>query len=142
MIRLTREQFETLKRRENPEVFTSEQISNWIIDYSEMLQKAELSELDEVEKAAVDKFNDEFKSFTKVTVIDLPAEDSLQKGLIYTDFYIREQQIKWDDDVIIKSEDGKDIIEKAKSGVYTDTEFNRKMGRVGQRYGDKIEDKE
>ena len=133
MIQLTQDQFDYLKHSQNPEIFTENQISNWIIDYTELLQKAELDELNDIEKAEVNQFNDEFKSFTKIQVVSSPKEDDLNKGLVYTNYYIREQQIKWDED-IVKSEDGKETIEKAKSGVYLDSALNRSLNRVGERF--------
>lgn len=44
---------------------------------------------------------------------------------------------------ILKSIDFEDdIFEKAKSGIYADTSENRKLGRVGQKYGNKkVDDK-
>lgn len=136
-MKLTEAQFETLKRRENPEVYTTEQMNQWIEGLKDTLVKAEVGELDEVEKAEVDLFNEEFKSFTKVTVISSPKSEELIKGLRYTDFYIREQQVEWTEvDNIIKSEDGgEDTIEKGREGIYKPTATNTKLGRVGAKFG-------
>jgi len=142
MIQLTEQQFETLKRRENPEVLSEEQISNWILDAAEKLQKADLGEADAIEKAEVEEFNNEFKSFTKIQVISSPKEGELNKGLRYDNFYIRERQVEWSEE-IQKGEDGEPLLDdnneiiKARSGVYTDTAENRKLGRVGQKFGSK-----
>lgn len=141
MIRLTQEQFETLKRRENPEVFTESQISKWIVDYTDLITKSITDELDEKEKALVNEFDNEFKSFTRIQVISSPKEDELQKGLKYDDFYIREQQIIWDEP-IVKSVDGKEELVQAKTGTFADTDHNRKLNRVGERFGDPVEKSE
>lgn len=137
MVKLTAQQFETLKRRENPEVYTTDQMNQWIESAKETLIKAEVDELNEIEKAEVDLFNEEFRSFIKVTVISSPEKDELSKGLKYTDYFIREQQVDWTEvDNIIKSEDGgEDQIEKSREGTYTNTALNQKLGRVGGKYG-------
>ena len=135
MIRITKQEFDTFKRRKNPEVFTEKQINSWILAHQETLQKSEADELNDIEKAEVQAFNDEFASFMKVEVVGL-SDDLLSKGLKYETFYVREQQVEWNNE-IIKSEDGKD--ETIVKGVYKDTHQNRKMDRVGKEYGNKKE---
>ena len=192
MIRVSRKEFEDFKRHREPEVFTEKQINNWILSHQDTIQKAELTELDKVEKAEVQRFNDEFSSFMKVEVVGTSA-DLLTKGLQYDVFYIRESQIDWDPiekaeesddkdkvskkeadytadwkteetecekckafmDGLCKKVEGKisaeghckfftaktseksieNDIQKSRSGTYKDTALNRKMGRVGQRFG-------
>ena len=136
-MKLSEQQFETLKRRENPEVYTAEQMGNWIEGLKETLIKGDSGEANDIEKAEIDLFNEEFKSFVKVTVISSPKENELTKGLKYNDFYIREQQVEWTEvDNIVKSEDGaEDTIEKSREGIYTNTPLNRKLGRVGSKFG-------
>lgn len=129
MIKLTREQFETVKRRTNPEVFTENQISSYVINYSSLLQKSETDELDEFEKSQLDSFDQEMHSFIMIQVIDSPKEDSLQKGLTYTNLYIREPQVETIEE-IIKSEDKED--ETISKLVFRDTELNKSLNRVGQ----------
>jgi hypothetical protein len=134
MIRVSKKDFDLFIRDNNPEVFNQEAISNWISDIKETLQKSELDELNDIEKGEIDNFKEEINSFTPVEVIS-PNDDSLQKGLKYETFFIREQQVEWD-----KVEKGlNDDIEKARSGVYKDTALNRKMGRVGSKFGGKKE---
>lgn len=137
MIRLSEQQFETLKRRENPEVFTENQISSWITNYADLITKSTTDELDESEKALINEFDNEFKSFTRIQVISNPKPGELQKSLKYDEFYIREQQIIWDDP-IVKSIDGKEVTEQAKTGIFANTDHNRKLNRVGQRFGDPV----
>jgi len=132
---ITHAQFETLIRRENPEVYTEEQMNSWIESQKEVLIKSEVDELNELEKAAVDEFNSEFPTFVKVTVITSPSDENLFKGLQYTNFYIREKQVEWKEVDIIKSIDGVDEIEKSREGTYTNTAHNMKLGRVGAKFG-------
>jgi len=133
MIRITKQEFDTFKRRKDPEVFTEAQINSWVLAHQETIQKSEVDELNDIEKAEVQAFNDEFSSFMKVEVVGL-SDDLLRKGLKYETFYVREQQVEWNNE-IIKSEDGKD--ETIVKGVYKDTHQNRKAGRVGSQYGGK-----
>jgi hypothetical protein len=134
MIRVSKKDFDLFVRDNNPEVFNQEAVSNWISDIKETLQKSELDELNDIEKGEIDNFKEEINSFTPVEVIS-PNDDPLQKGLKYETFFIREQQVEWD-----KVEKGlNDDIEKSRSGVYKDTALNRKMGRVGSKFGGKKE---
>lgn len=95
MIRITSEQFEELKRLQEPEVFTEAQMGAWVEGLKDTLVKAEVDELDEVEKAVVNDFNHEFTSFVKVQVISTPSESELSKGLKYENFFMREKQVEW-----------------------------------------------
>lgn len=134
MIKLTSEQFEEIKRLQEPEVFTEAQMNAWVEGLKDTLVKAEVDELDEQEKAVVDEFNHEFTSFVKIQVISTPSESELSKGLKYDNFFIREKQVEWSDE-IQKSEDGTE--EKARTGIYLDTKLNREMNRVGLVFGAK-----
>jgi hypothetical protein len=135
MLRLTEQEFETFKRHNNPEVFTEQQMGAWVEAVKETLIKSEFDERNEIEKAEVDNFRSELQSFIKVEVIG-KNHDPLTKGLSYQTFYTRPQQVEWVKTDIVKSIDGKDEIEKARYGTYTNTELNRKMGRVGQKFGE------
>lgn len=95
MIKITSEQFEELKRLQEPEVFTEAQMGAWVEGLKDTLTKAEVDELDELEKAVVDEFNHEFTSFVKVQVISTPSESELSKGLKYENFFMREKQVEW-----------------------------------------------
>jgi hypothetical protein len=140
MIRVTREDFESFKRHNDPEVFTQAQINVWVKGLQDLLVKAEADELNDIEKADVAAFNEEFNSFMQVEVVGT-SRDLLTKGLEYERFYVREKQIEWDP--IEKSEDneGGTMIEKSRSGKYADTALNRKMGRVGTEFGEPIASK-
>jgi len=141
MIKLSQDQFEELKRVQNPEVLTQDQVSLWVINYSALIEKS-ISEstegLEEIEKSAINDFDEEFKSFTSIMVIRPPKEEDLHKGLTYETLYIRERQFILDEDIITKGEDGEETIEKSKGGVYTNTEYNRKKNRVGVRFENQI----
>lgn len=141
MFRLTQSEWETFKRRHEPEVFTKAMMEGWIEDIKEDLMKAESGEqLDEPTTNLVNNFKEELQSFQKVTVIRNAEENSLSKGLIYEEYYIRPQQVEWIENDITKSETGE--IEKSRYGKYKNTELNRKLGRVGVEFGKKGEKKE
>jgi hypothetical protein len=140
MIKITSEQFEELKRLHSPEVFTEAQMNAWVEGLKDTLVKAEVDELDEQEKAVVDEFNHEFTSFVKVQVISTPSDSDLSKGLKYDNFFMREKQVEWTDD-IQKSEDGEDKV-MGRTGTYLDTKLNRDMNRVGLVFGGSIEKSE
>lgn len=142
MIRLTNEQFEELKRIHNPEIFTEAQMGAWVEGLKDTLVKAEVDELDEQEKAVVDEFNHEFTSFVKVEVISRPSESELSKGLKYDIFFIRDKQVEWSGEDIIKSTDGVEEVISRRTGIYLDTKLNREMNRVGLAFGEKVEKSE
>ena len=108
----TKEFFEQVKKNDW-EVYTSDQIASFIKD--EVFNKS-LSEEDR-EVAAI-----EYSSLKKQEVVN----EDMTKSI----FYYRESQIEWD-----KTEDG--TLMKARSGVYKDTPTNRRLKRVGKRYGSK-----
>ena len=128
MIRVTKEEFDTFVRHKEPEVFTESVVNNWILSHQETIQKADLGDINDIEKAEVEAFNNEFSSFMKVEVVST-SDDLLTKGLKYDTYYIREKQIEFE-----KSEG--DEIEKSRHGKYLDTPLNRKMGRVGAEFGE------
>lgn len=141
MFTLTQSEWETFKRRYNPEVFTKSMIDNWIEDVKEELIKSESGDkLDEPTENLVKGFKEELASFQKVIILSNPENNSLQKGLIRTEYFIRPQQVEWLEEEIIKGEDNE--IEKSRYGRYTNTELNRKLGRVGVEFGKKGEKEE
>lgn len=130
MIKISKQDWEKFVRDNNPEIFTEDQINFWIESNKEILLKAETDDIQDKDKKLVEDFRTELSHFTKVEVMG-ENPDKLQKALLHEIFYIREQQVKWDE--IEKG--GGDDINKARGGVYADTSLNRKLGRVGQRYG-------
>ena len=129
MIKVAKQDWDKFIRDNNPEVFTETHINQWIESNKELLQKSEANELTEEEGVLAENFKTELNHFTRIAVMG-PHPDPLQKSLNIETFYIREQQVDWD-----KAEDGE--IEKSRGGVYKDTSMNRKLGRVGQRFGGK-----
>ena len=131
MIRVSAQDFETFKRRRDPEVFTQKQIDNWVTGLSELIIKSDNEELNDIEKATLDEFNAEFNSFMKVEVVKR-SEDLLSKGLEYEVFFVREKQVEWVDVDITKSIDGEEMIDRTRVARFLDTPLNRKLNRVGE----------
>ena len=133
MISITRKEYDREFIQKGYEEFTEDQFRKWIDLNSEILVKGEQGMLeDDLEKAEYEGFKEEIRSFTAVEVVE-PSPISqfrIQKSIMY----VRPKQVEWDEPELIKGEDGEEI-EKARSGKYTDTPLNRKLGRVGQKYG-------
>lgn len=110
---MTRKEFFEQVKKNDWEVYTSDQVASFVKD--EVFNKS-LSE-DDREVAAI-----EYSSLKKQEVIN----EDMTKSI----FYYRESQVEWD-----KTEDG--TLMKARSGVYKDTPTNRRLKRVGQKYGSK-----
>ena len=140
MLSLSHEEFQkSIVKDGGFEVYTQEQFNTWIEDNMEVLQKGEANTLEEFEKSEYETLKEELKSFTQVEVI-LPSQESqfrIEKSIMY----IRPNQVEWDEPEIIKGEDGEDI-QKARGGRYTNTPTNRKLGRVGQKYGGEKKEEE
>lgn len=125
MIKLAKQDWDKFLRDNNPEVFNEQQINAWIESNRDLLVKAEGETLSPQDNQFVEDFRTEISHFTKVEVLR-PNEDKLQKSLVHEIFYIREQQVEWDEE-IIKSEDGQEF----SFGTYRETSLNNKLGRVG-----------
>ena len=135
-MQLSREDYDKLVKSGNLEQYTQQQFDAFVSSNEEILQKGNSTEeLDELEKSEYDNLVEEIKSFARVEVWDVAKNSNmrLEKSIMY----VRPEQVKWDEETLEKSEDGELI--KAKSGTYTDTPLNRKLGRVGQKYGSKKE---
>lgn len=117
---ITRHDFEKTCKLNNLEYFTLEQVEAWVKDNKSLIEKSQTEELDDIEKSLVDEFTVTASNLNLVSVLN----DDLTKSVMY----VRPSQIDWD-----KDENG-DLM-KAKSGTYSDTPENRKLGRVGQKYG-------
>lgn len=117
---ITRSDFEKACKLNNLEYFTSDQVESWFKDSKELIEKSQTEELNDIEKSQVDEFTATAPNLSLVSVLN----DDLTKSAMY----VRPSQIDWD-----KDENG-DLM-KAKSGTYLDTPENRKLGRVGQKYG-------
>jgi len=98
---------------------------------NETLEKSEKDELSKEEKDNSEIVKSELDSLNKITVL---SEDFTKSIL-----YVREKQIDFDKEGLEKGELGEIIT--AVSGTYLDTELNRKLNRVGEKYGEvKIEE--
>lgn len=73
---------------------------------------------------------DEIKSFSPIKVISANAGGHLQEDFMF----VRAAQILWDE-----PKEGE--IQKSRGGTYMNTPENMKLGRVGQKFGTKKEDK-
>lgn len=119
---ITRSDFEKSLKLQGLESFNSDQVSAWLNDNKKLIEKSKVEELDELEKSALDEFKVNAGSLKKVIVV----EDNLEKSIVF----VRPQQVDWD-----KDENGE--ILKSRAGTYKDTPENRKLGRVGQKFGGK-----
>ena len=132
-INLTREELDKLIKSNDLERYTQQQFKQFVESNEEVLIKGERGELDDIEKSEYDTLIAELQSFTTVNVFDTAPES--KNRIVKSIEFIRPKQVEWDE--IEKSEDGEEDLSKARSGVYTDTSLNRKLGRVGQKYGSK-----
>lgn len=119
---ITRGDFEKSLKLQGLEAFTEEQVSAWVTGTRELIEKSEREELSDIEKSSIEEFKVDVLSLKRVTVV----EDDLTKSTMF----IRPAQVIWD-----VTEDGE--ILKARSGTYANTPENKKLGRVGQKYGSK-----
>lgn len=132
-INLTREELDKLIKSNDLERYTQQQFKQFIESNEEVLIKGEKGELDDIEKSEYATIIEELQSFTMVNVFDTAPES--KNRIVKSIEFIRPKQVEWDE--IEKSEDGEEDLSKARSGVYVDTSLNRKLGRVGQKYGSK-----
>ena len=117
---ITRGDFEKSLKLQGLEAFTEEQVSAWVSGTRELIEKSEREELSDIEKSSIEEFKVDVLSLKRITVV----EDDLTKSTMF----IRPAQVIWD-----VAEDGE--ILKARSGIYGNTPENRKLGRIGQKYG-------
>ena len=132
-INLTREELDKLIKFNDLERYTQQQFKQFVESNEEVLIKGEKGELDDIEKSEYDTLIAELQSFTTVNVFDTAPES--KNRIIKSIEFIRPKQVEWDE--IEKSEEGEEDLSKARAGTYTDTSLNRKLGRVGQKYGSK-----
>ena len=129
-INLTREELDKLIKSNDLERYTQQQFKQFVESNEEILIKGEKDELDDIEKSEYDTLIAELQSFTTVNVFDYAPES--KNRIIKSIEFVRPKQVEWDE--IEKSEEA---FSKARAGIYTDTPLNRKLGRVGQKYGSK-----
>lgn len=124
---ITHSEFEKSCKLFGYETFSDKQMEAYIQDAKSLIEKSEKEELNDIEKSQLDEFNVNCASLKQINVVN----DDLTKSLIY----FRPAQIIWD-----KDENGE--IMKSRAGTYKDTPQNRKLGRVGQKFGENIEKSE
>lgn len=127
MLTITQQEFdEIIKSNSNVEIFTKNLFDTYIEDNKELLIKADSGqELEEFEKSEVVELLENIRSFAVFEVFGRePHQSDIQKSI----YYIREKQIEWE-----KNNEG-DLL-KARAGTYTNTATNRRLHRVGSKYG-------
>jgi hypothetical protein len=118
----TQKDFEKKVKLEDLEVFTSKELKDFAENSMNEISKSEGSK-DELMKSVAD----EIRTFKPVMIYS----DTLEKSIKF----IRPSQVEWD------TVEG-DNIQKSRSGVYKNTPENKKLGRIGQKYGGKKENDE
>lgn len=137
MISLTQNKFDKMIVERGFEVYSQKQFNDFIESNREILVKGEQGDFsDELEKGEYENLKEEIRSFSPIEVVTQSEESRfrIEKSIVL----VREKQVEFDEPELIKGEDG-EMIEKARGGVYTNTSLNRKLGRVGQKYGGKKE---
>lgn len=129
-VKMPKGDFDSFVAKKGLEAFTKPQMDAWVTKNAELFTKATTNDFDEGESARFDEFKAELQSFTMIEVISKAENNAPLKHEL---MYVRESQVDWDETDDISK--GGDNIEKARSGVYKDTQLNRKLGRVGQRFG-------
>lgn len=117
---ITHSEFEKSCKLFGYETFSDKQVETYIQDAKLLIEKSEKEELNDIEKSQLDEFNVNCASLKQINVVN----DDLTKSLIY----FRPAQVIWD-----KDENGE--IMKSRAGTYADTPQNKKLGRVGQKFG-------
>jgi hypothetical protein len=120
---ITKGDFLQMVKLNHLEVLTQEQLNKNTAILKSYMEKALTSELSEVEKSESNAMIDDIGSFDAWCVL----RDDFTKAIVYT----RREQIAWDEPE--RGEFGE--ILKARGGVYKPTAENKKLGRVGQKYG-------
>ena len=121
---ITKDDFLKMVRLNHLEVITQPQLYSNTQVLQSYMEKALVSELSDIEKSDANTMIEEVGQLQKWNVM----RDDFTKAICYT----RKEQIEWEEPV--KGEFGE--IVKAKGGVYKPTSENKKLGSVGQKYGE------
>jgi hypothetical protein len=121
---ITKDDFLKMVRLQHLEVITQSQLHNNTQIIRSYMEKSLVSELSDIEKSDANMMIEEVGSLQKWEVM----RDDFTKAICYT----RREQVDWED--AERGEFGELI--KAKGGVYKPTSENKKLGRVGQKYGE------
>jgi hypothetical protein len=126
---ITKSEFDDMVKLKDLEVWSKHQVDSFIVDYGREIEKGEIDDftsLSEDQKDLFKSFEAEIKSLDKWIVTDYDDElRRINKSIIFT----RDKQVDFD---LIENEGE---LLKARSGVYRDTELNRKLDRVGKPFG-------
>jgi hypothetical protein len=120
---ITKDDFLTMVCLQHLEVLTHAQLAKNTEVLKGYLEKAATDELSDLEKADANLLIEEFAGYDCWQVL----RNDFSKAVVYT----RREQIAWDG--AERGEFGE--ILKARGGVYKLTGENKKLGRVGQKYG-------
>ena len=107
------------------EVFEKSQVDHYINQLGSILEKSESSELTKEDKGVENLIKSELNSLSPYLVKSDDNTDVLM--------FVRKKQVEWD-----KDEEGN--LMKGVCGIYLDTPLNRKLDRVGLKYGNKQEE--
>jgi hypothetical protein len=121
---ITKSDFLQMVRLDHLEVLTQEQLGRNTQILKTYIEKALTSDLSDIEKGDADVMIDDVASLQQWCVL----RDDFSKAIVYT----RREQIAWDEPQ--RGEFGE--ILKARGGVYKPTPENKKLGRIGQKYGE------
>ena len=122
----SQEEFNRMVSDNELEVFTADQLQLFAKEADAEILKSEGSR-EEIMKAVAD----EIRTFTPSKVWGLDTKNQLQSNIVFT----RPQQVEWE------PVEG-DEIQKSRGGIYKDTPENRKLGRVGKKFGGNSEVKD
>jgi hypothetical protein len=124
---ITKDDFLTMVKLQHLEVLTQAQLSQNTKVINGYMQKALTAELSDGEIAVSNAMITDVGSLQQWEVL----RNDFTKAVVYT----RHEQVEWED--AERGELGEII--KAKGGIYKLTSENKKLGRVGQKYGEKKE---
>jgi hypothetical protein len=121
---LSRDEFESRKKFYGWNTYTADQIANYGIQVSGLIQKGMTEELSEDDQSFVRIAKAELKDMQQIRVVE-NIDGRICKSLVF----VQDPQIKVID-LLEKSVDGKPI----QKGIFLDTPLNRELGRVGQTF--------
>jgi hypothetical protein len=122
--------FNKLVIENNYEVFEQDQMISYINSIRKSVNDDLFKSLsDELKQKANDEYKSELESFKPYLVVERKKVGHDEK-IVKSIKFVRDQQVIWDVDKETNE------IMKAKAGTYTNTSLNRKLMRVGAKYGE------
>lgn len=116
---ILKSEFDKMVKLNDFEVITQAQLKEYTQEAHDRIVKSVESKLELAKEAAT-----EIRSFTPINVVD---DTTFAKSVMF----VREAQIQWDQPDPNDIEKG---MGNKKTGYYTNTYLNRKLGRVGKKY--------